>query len=858
MAIRWLLRVASLVYPRIVRRDHGDELNGLLAHHLEQTRQRHQVVWPVVFLLRVFTDAWWPDGRPDLSFGRELRWAIRGVRARGLTAVLSMVLVACAAAASTLVFTSADGLIFNRVPFTEPERLVRVGGNLDGATFDELRRQTDVLSEVGGYQQPSSTFLETPVGLMDVRSVGVAVGTFEALGILPGWGRTFVDADRLHHQPNAVALEAALAARLFGAPALAVGQSLIASGEHLDVVGVMPPGFDYPYGDVSLWRVIDHLRLPPLTKVISTARLAPGVWHTQAMAALTPRFPALVSKQSQTFQMVPETFGGVLESQRALFAVLLGAALCLLVAVCANVVNLELTLEFRRAQAQSIRLALGASRASLVTSAILESVLLMFGALVVAAGLTALGAAALGSILPEDFAAFALQTLAMNPRAWLFLIAIMCIAWMPSAVSAVVHARRSTVTQVLKSGGPSTTSGRAGRGLRHGIMAAQTALAVVLLVGGTVYVRAYLERLSVDPGFDPSVVAEIEMRMPAHIYTVASANDLKRQLVERLAGHSAVESVVPLASSVPPRSGGIWSYVKGVDDVVVELRDQGLAVYHVDGGVFRTLGLHVLRGRAFTGTDPLDHMVIGETLANRLWPEQDAVGRRLEIGSVMTGTVVGVVPDVWLPSYVSTDGVVVQNEAVFVSARREPTWALIEQRGFLQGKVLVRLSDPEQLNQVLELARATDARALYVAELLSDRYATLNASTRMAASIMTIFALMAAMIAVAGVFGVMAFLVASRRREFGICLALGADQRRLQTQVLSTSLKLVAIGVVTGIGAAMLGERAVGASLPGVGGAGPLTYAVIGAVVILVTMVATWGPARQAARIDPTITLRAE
>lgn len=113
-------------------------------------------------------------------------------------------------------------------------------------------------------------------------------------------------------------------------------------------------------------------------------------------------------------------------------------------------------------------------------------------------------------------------------------------------------------------------------------------------------------------------------------------------------------------------------------------------------------------------------------------------------------------------------------------------------------------------------------------------------------------------IAIAGVFGVMAFLVASRTREFGICLALGADQRRLQTQVLGTSLKLVTIGVAMGIAAAILGERAVGASLPGMAGADPLTYTAIGAAVTLVTLAATWGPARQAARIDPTITLRAE
>lgn len=858
MATRWLLRLVSLAYPRIVRRDHGDELRALLAHHLDQTRQRYRVVWPVAFLMRVMADAWWPEGAPELSFGRELRWAVRGVRARGLSAVLSVVLVACAAAASTLVFTSADGLIFNRVPFPEPERLVRIGGNLDGATFDELRRQTDVLSDVGGYQQPSATFLETPVGLMDVASAGVAVGTFETLGIMPRWGRTFVDADRLHHQPNAVVLEAALAERLFGAPELAVGQSLTASGEHLDVVGVMPPGFGYPYGNVVMWRVIDHLRLPPLAKVISTARLAPGVWHTQAMSALTPRFPTLVSKQSQTFQMVPETFGNIPESRRALFAVLLGAALCLLVAVCANVVNLELILELRRAQALSIRLALGASRASLVTSAILESVLLMLGALVLAAGLTMLGAGALQSMLPEDFTAFALQTITINPRAWWFLVGITAAAWMPSTASAVFHASGSSVSQILKSGRPRATRGRTGRGLRHGIMAAQTALTVVLLVGGIVYVRAYLDRLSAEPGFDAGVVAEIEVRMPTPEFTVSSATDLKRHVVERVSTHHAVEAVVPLTLGVPPEGAGINSVVAGADGVAFATQGSRVEVYFVDAGFFRAFGLTLLGGRGFTDNDPLEHIVIGESLARKLWPTQDAVGRRLEIGKVMSATVAGVVPDVRLWPYIWTDGTLHDREPVYVPARREPSFSVSKGRGYLNAGVLVRLSNPAQLDQVLDVARASDPRAMYTAELLSDRYFRIDAPARMAASIMTVFALMAAMIAVAGVFGVMAFLVASRRREFGICLALGADQRRLQTQVLGTSLKLVAIGVAVGIGGAILGERVIGASLPGVAGAGPLTYAAISAAVIVATLAATWGPARQAARIDPTVTLRAE
>ncbi|MCR4375726.1 MAG: ABC transporter permease [Acidobacteria bacterium] len=857
-----LRRLAFLMYPRVFRRQHAEELMQLLAHHAGTVRQRFPLAWPVVFLARAYSDARQSrasEGGGHVVLGREVRWAIRGVRARGWTAVLSVVLVALAASASTLVFASADALIFNRVPLADPARLVRVGNNVPGPVFADLREQTDLFNGVGGYQQPVATFLETPVGLMDVQSAGVTPGTFETLGILPQFGRTFVDADRLHPRPNVVILHFTLAQRLYGDPALAVGQSLEASGEHLDVIGVMPSGFVYPYGNVALWRVVDYVRLPAGSFVIPTARLAPGVSHDHASSALKPRFPTLVSRQSQTVHVVTETFGNIGTSRRALFAVLLGAALCLLIAVCANVVNLELTLEMRRAQAVSIRLALGASRASLVVSAVLEGLFLMAGGLALAAGFCALGASALQSLLPDQLTSYSLQKVAFDSRAWLFLTAVMGVAWIPSTLPAVFHATRSSVTQILKSGGPSATGGRAGRLLRHGIMAAQTGLAVVLLLGGTVYVRAYLERIAVKPGFDTSVVAEVELKMPAHTFTPTSAGVLQRDVIDRLGGHPAVESVAPVTINVPPQPSGVYSYVKGVDDVVQERPELGLWVYFVDPGFFRTAGLAFARGRAFGEQDPPDRVVIGESLARRLWPDADAVGRRLEIGSVAKVTVAGVVPDVKMRPLVSPDGARIESQAVFVPARLEPSLSQpITQRGFIQAKVLVRLSDPDQLDQVLELARSTDVRALFVAELLSTRYDRLHSEVRMAASVMTTFALLAAVIAVAGVFGVMAFLVASQRREFGIRLALGADQRRLQTLVLGTSLKLVGTGTLAGIVAARLVERAAGASLVGITPATPLTYGIIASVVVVVTLAATWGPARRASRIDPTVALRAE
>jgi predicted permease len=861
MLTRWILRLAALVYPRAFRRQHGEELTQLLTHHAHISTERSPRLWPITFILRACSDAQqWRVAEPasGIALGRELRWAVRGVRARGWTAVVSVILVALAASASTLVFASADALIFNRVPYTDPIRLVRIGGNVEGPVFSELRQQTDLFSGVGGYQPPGATFLKTPIGLMDVRSAGVMPGTFETLGVLPQYGRTFDDADRRPARPNVVILEYTLAQRLYGDPALAVGQSLDASGEHVDVIGVMPSGFGYPSGNVMLWRVVDYVRLPPKSFVIPTARLAPGVSHDHASAALKPRFPMLVSQQSGTVHVVTQGSGNNSDPRRALFAVLLGAALCLLIAVCANVVNLELTLELRRAQAVSIRLALGATRASLIASALLESLLLMTAGLAVAACLCALGASALQSWLPDHLTSSALQAIAFDSRAWLFLTGVVLVAWIPSALPAVFHATRSSVTQILKSGGPSATGGRNGRLLRHGIMAAQTGLAVVLLVGGTVYVRAYLDRIALHPGFDTSVVAEVELKMPSHAFTLTSAADLQRDVIERLAGHQAVESVAPVTINVPPLPSGVYSYVRGVDNVVQERHELGLWVYFVDPGFFRTANVEFVRGQAFGDKDAPDRVVIGETLARLLWPDVTAEGRRLDIG-VATVTVSGVVRDVKMRPLVNADGSRIDSQAVFVPAHLEPSLTrLITQRGFIQAKVLVRLTDSEQLDQVLDLARSTDDRALYVGELLSTRYDRLFSEVRMAASVMTMFAGLAAAIAVVGVFGVMAFLVASQRREFGIRLALGADQRRLQTLVFGTALKLVGVGTVAGIAAAVLGERILGASLPGTPPATPLTYAVIASLVVVVTLAATWGPARRAAMIDPTITLRAE
>jgi putative ABC transport system permease protein len=802
----------------------------------------------------------------------DLRWAIRGIRGRGWSATLSVALLAAALTASTLVFSSADALIFNRAPYPEADRLVTPRTSGGQRAFEELRRQTDVFTGISGHQ-PSATFLNSPSGPEEVETAFVTPGLFETLGVLPDAGRPLVEADRLSTDPTFAVIADDIARRYFGSAEASLGKTLATPDRPLTVVGVMPGAFRYPNGRVKIWRALDFERLertfPSMTLV---ARLAPGVTPADAGGTLATRLPALVPKGRTTIEL-NAIFGSASAGRATTMRVLLGAALCLLLAACANVANLELANGLRRARTFSVQMALGASRASLVRVALLEGALLTALAAVVAAALAGAGGVVLTAILPETIALGGVNPIDVDWRALGFLIAVASVVWLLSSLPVVLYASKSSLLTVLKQDGRGVSVSRAGAVIRRAITAVEVALAVVLLAGGVLYLRTYAGLIGVETGLDTRGVVSLGMTMPLPTFSGTVGRSALEQIVERLAKLPGVVSVSKVPGAAPPGNAYTMDAAVEVSDGTTSGPIKAIVTaYSVDGAFFTTVGLTPRHGRTFDANDPPTVAVISETFARRLWGESSPLGRSFRLGPRFPWTtVVGVVPHVrtnrddlggpsatafsyfrpTAPPAQATAPVVAPVPAAIVNA---PTGML----PYSTATLLVRLADPSRSNEVLSVARATEPRAGYVLTSLDAAYAARHAETRMATSIISAFAVVAFVIAVAGIFGVITFLVQSRTREIGIRMALGAGARDVGRMVLRSSLSLVVVGVVIGVSAAILASRFVASQLFGVSPTDPQTYLAVGGAVVLSATLATWHPARRATRVDPAVTLRAE
>ena len=323
----------------------------------------------------------------------EFRWALRNLRARGWRAPLAAALLAVALAANSLVFSTADSLVFHRVPYRDAGRLVEIqqrdprtgrpgGSFVSAALLDEWRKQTDLFTSVQG-SLTKVIFLSGSGEPELVQAADVTVGLFELLGAGPRWGRSFVDGDDRQTDVHVVVIAESLARERFGDPARAVGQKLETTAVPLMVVGVMPAEFRYPDGSQRIWRALDPRG--PLTRgfagVASIARIVPGR-TIDAVAPLVEQRSAAVgiaagARAGYTATAAPLRIAATVAEQRRMLLVLVGAALCLLLIACANVASLELANAVGRARTYAIQLAIGASRASLARTALAEGACLV-------------------------------------------------------------------------------------------------------------------------------------------------------------------------------------------------------------------------------------------------------------------------------------------------------------------------------------------------------------------------------------------------------------------------------------------------------------------------------------------------
>jgi predicted permease len=786
--------------------------------------------------------------------------------------VLAIGLLAVALAANTLMFAVADSLVFHRAPYSAADRLVELqerdvrtgrgfGTSLTVPLLDEWRNQRDLFEGLEGHLH-KVIFLSGSAGPELVPAADVTVGLTSLLGVRPRWGRPFAPGDERPTGTQAVLISESLARQRFGDPARAVGQTMETTADPLMVIGVMPAAFRYPGDSERIWRALDPRG--PLAfgyaGVTAIARLRSGISFESAAAIAEHRSAdigrAAGARSGYTAVPVRLRMLQTAAESRRLLLVLLGAALCLLLVACANVASLELASAVSRARTYAIQLAVGASRGSLVRTALIEGALVMVAAVTSAAFLATLASGVLVEYLPPAIVNSA-NPIDLDTRAGLFMIGIGALTWMLASLPVVAFASRANLLEVLKLEGSAVATSRGGALFRRVLTVAQVALAVLLLVGSVLYVRSYLALLDIQKGFDSSGVVSISLTIPPQSYGTAAERQVAVQtILDRVRARPGVAAA--FEGAPPPSMGDSPMRIDAleIDDRPPEQSDLALPKLWVEPDYFEVLGIPLLAGRMFEPGEPPTNVIISEALATRLWPGGNAVGHRFRESPKMPWKyVIGIVRHVRL----TQDGTTGPSRYFQLYARRQPPPpppagpgprpVAVRAFGFLT--VTARVDSRARALDLYQTVRSVDPRNILKLEFADDQYARQFADRLFATRVVSGFGALAFVVAAAGIYGLMAFLVASRAREMGIRSALGADARDIRRLVLGSSLRLVTAGALIGVAAAIGLSRWVQSQLFGVRPTDPVTLIAVTLGVMAVALLATWQPARQASRIDP-------
>jgi putative ABC transport system permease protein len=810
------------------------------------------------------------------SLRKDAAYALRMQRKQPGFSAVCVLTIGLGVGASTALFAVVDAVVLRPLPLPEPGSLVAVydtnpsiGVERTGVASGNLadwRRRAPGFRGIAGHYTMGRTLtvgLESEV----VLTAQVTEDFFPLLGVAAAVGRTFTPEETAAGRFNTAAapvgpdpvvvLAHGLWRRRFGGDPLVVGRTLLLERQPVRVVGVMPPGFAMPGPDVQLFMPWGFSGEEPRDQhyVSAVARLAGGATLTEAEGELRAVAHALAGEHPETnegwsVKLVSLQEDIVGDSGRTLFVLLAAVVLVLLVA-CANLALLSLARGLERVHETSIRLALGATRGRLLRQFLMESLLVsaaggVLGALLAIAGVVLLRQAAGG--LPR------LHEVALDPRAVLFACAATAAA---ALIAGLPSAWRRTPAEPAPdlAGTPARVAGGGGRhALRDGLVIAEVAMAVVLLVGASLLVRSYQRLRAVDPGFDPRgvLVAPIFLDMESY-GGGGKSRTYYATLIERLEALPGVVSAggataLPASPLGPDFERPVWP-----EEIPNDPRGRRPAwVRMVTTSYFRTLGMRIVDGRGFDerdGPQAARAVILSQSMARRLWPGGSAVGRHLVVDYSTSGTypydVVGVV-----------------NDVRFGGPRTEPRHEIYlphAQRPYLVMNVAVRSSaDPRSLAPaVREVLRELDPRKpAHGIRTLEDLLGATYSRDRHAMLVLSAFAAVAMLLSLLGIHGILSHRVRERTREIGIRMAVGADRAHLLRWIAGHGLRLTLTGVVLGSALAAASARAVSGLLYGVSPADPAAALAVGALP-LVALVVSLHPAWRATRIDAAEVLRA-
>jgi putative ABC transport system permease protein len=802
---------------------------------------------------------------------QDLRYAVRTLgRSPGYTLV-ALLTLALGIGANTAIFSMIRGVILRPLPYRDGERLVFLEQPASLAGVQDSRFSVQELADYRSQVRSLEGIVEyhsMPFILLGdgepsrVQTGVVSANFFDVLGTAPLRGRAFREGeDQPGAEPVLMLSYEYWMNRLGGDPAV-VGRTFEMNDRIHTVIGVLPPVPQYPgENDVYMpasscpFRMSEQLLQSRTIRTLTLfGRLAPGA----TLAGAATEFESVAGRlHSQYPQAYPAGQGFTVRvaslhdelSRRArpTLLLLLGTAAFVLLIACANVANLTLARLMRRERELALRAALGADRGRLLRQLLAEG-----GLLALAGGVLGLGLAAAAMRILTAFAARftpRAHEIAIDGTVLGFTLGVSLLTGLAFALLPALPSRVNLVG-ALRDGGAATSGGRSTR-MRSALVVAQVAVSVVLLIGAGLMVRSLIALQRVDPGFNPERVLTLTLDLNWSRYTTA---DLIRGFHERLHARLGAQPGIVAAASTMVFPLGATHHTGFEFEIEGRPRDPGVALPQgdfrsVSADYFRTLGIPLVEGRVFTGTDEPESTpvaLVNQSLARRYWPEESPLGRRVSPDSGKTWlTVVGVVGDV---RHYGLD-----------SEPAAELYAPFSQVPVREGSLLVRTSgDPHAAARIVEdeIHAIDPDQPVANVETLEEIRGESLASPRLTASLLGMFALLALVITGAGLAGVVAFSVSQRTQEIGVRMALGAERGEVLSMVLRQGMRLVLAGLVLGVAGALLATRLISGLLYGVGTTDPLTFAGVGLVLMAVAAAACLVPARRAATVDPIIALR--
>ncbi len=794
------------------------------------------------------------------GWGQDLGIAARQLRrAPGFTLVAVLTL-ALGIGANTAIFSVVHRLLLDPLPFPGGDRLVALMEVVGDAQI-QISPWTETVAawKVGTRTlEGIDQFGEQEVTLSDGASselldAGTITATLPAfLGISPALGRGFLPEETRPGGPAVAMLSYGLWQRRFGGSSDVLGATLTLDGTPRTIVGVIPRDFALPFmggaGTHQLWMPLVPDREGGHTQAIG--RLRPGVTPAAATAELTAITKSLTARDSTRSgftarALTPKDL--MADSLRKTLLLLFVVVGLVLLIACANVANLLLARASARHRELAIRAALGAGRGRLVRQLLTESVALaLLGG---AAGLLFAwcGLHLLLALRPESLSE--LDEVRLEPIALAWSFGLSLVTGLAFGLAPALFATDRTLTDALKSTPGGAGGQRSSRRWRAVLVAAEVALSVVLLVGAGLLIRTILRMQGTDPGFAPHNLAVVTL---SEVPGVTLGRD-EREAITRtlLAQIQALPGVIAAerAENAPPHGGAAFGQLE------IEGRELGkdeqatlFGMVGVAPDYFKVIGQPVLQGTTFGPDTSGNTILINATMAARYWPGTSAVGRHFRLDPKSPWlTVGGVVADVRLPSR-RLDIDDLKLYAPFSTA-------------YGVGLLVVRTAGDQAavLGAIRRTVESSSTRLrLRRIETMDERLAAVLAAPRFSMSLFVAFAALALVLATVGLYGVISYSVGQRTREIGVRIALGADGGSVVGLVVRQGLGLTVAGVVIGLGVAALGTRAMESMLFEVDRLDPLTFGAVALLLFLVTLLASYLPARRAAAVDPVVALRSE